>query len=225
MPNKMHNFPYVFQFALLALSFSVLTDHAAQASSFYWDVAGGVAEMKDIGSFYGPPTDAATTLGYNFNSSLFVNFSNGAPVEVQLGILQNFASGTGSTTGTAFSLLTIYPALRIQVTRLYFTVGYTPFVWQSGAPGSSGSGTLGYGRATGSTSLIGEAGLLCPITPEFSLGVAANAQFVDSPDGKGPGPVISASVLMRFHFGYSSSATSHGSNEFAGWRYPFGFMR
>ena len=111
------------------------------------------------------------------------------------------------------------------MTRLYFTVGYTPFVWQSGASGSGTGGTLGYGRAVGSTSIIGEAGLLLPVTPEFSMGVAANAQYVSSPDGKGPAPAISALVLMRFHFGYSSGSGGQRSNEFAGWRYPFGFMR
>ena len=61
--------------------FSLSTLPTASASSFYWDIGGGVAKMNQLGSFYGSTTDTSTALGFNINSSLFVNFSNGAPID------------------------------------------------------------------------------------------------------------------------------------------------
>ncbi|MDR3606601.1 MAG: hypothetical protein P4M08_04375 [Oligoflexia bacterium] len=193
----------------------------AHAGSFYVDAGGGVAKMQSLDAF--GPGDSSTSMGYNLNSSLFVNFSSGGPIELQLGLVQDYASANGSTTGNSLSLLTVYPALRLQITRLYFTGGYTPWVWQSQGSGTSASAA----RAVGSSSVLAEAGLLWPITPEFSLGAFGNAQFVKNPDGNGPSPAMSAGVLMRFHFGYygDNSGGGHKSNEYDGFRYPFGFMR
>jgi hypothetical protein len=59
------------------------------------------------------------------------------------------------------------------------------------------------------------------------LGAGANLQFIRNEDGNGPTPVMSAAVLMRFHFGYygRGGGGEEHSNEYEGFRYPFGFMR
>ncbi len=76
-------------------------------------------------------------------------------------------------------------------------------------------------------SYYGEAGLLWPITRDFSLGTSASGQFVSSGGTLSPKPILELGVLMRFYFGHSgaSSSASTGSNEWQGWRYPFGYLR
>jgi hypothetical protein len=216
-----------FIFFAASLISGVSWTSSALAGSFYFDLGGGVSKMQSIGSFYGPQTDSSTSLGYNVNSALFINFSNGGPIELQLGLVQELVSGTGSTTGNSYSLLTLYPALRIQITRLYFTGGYTPFIWQNNAAAGTTASATSFGRAAGATGILGEAGILWPITPEFSLGAAGNLQFIKSDAGSGPNPAMAAAVLMRFHFGYYDKGSGDGtnSNEWKGFRYPFGFMR
>lgn len=217
------SFPKILISLLAALGWGSI----AHAGSFYCDIGGGVAKMQSIGPFYGPPADTSTSLGYNVNSALFINFADGGPIELQLGLVQELVSGTGSTTGNSYSLLTLYPALRIQITRLYFTGGYTPFIWQNNAAAGTTASATSFGRAAGATGILGEAGILWPITPEFSLGAAGNLQFIKSDAGSGPNPAMAAAVLMRFHFGYYDKGSGDGtnSNEWKGFRYPFGFMR
>jgi hypothetical protein len=220
-------FPITVLAQILTLAIWALIPDPAIAGSFYFDIGGGVSKMQSIGPFYGSPAlDTSTSLGYNVNSALFWNLSSGAPIEIQLGLVQQLDSATGSTTVNSYSLLALYPALRIQITRLYFTAGYTPLVWSNNAAAGSTASATSYGRAAGATAILGEAGILWPITPEFSLGAATDLQFVKSVDGSGPTPAMSASILMRFHFGYyGGSGVDHNSNEWKGFRYPLGFMR
>lgn len=69
--------------------------------------------------------------------------------------------------------------------------------------------------------MMGEMGFLLPVTPRFSFALSGTYETVSSGGVKSPNPIVSGNFLMRFYFGFGD-ANSRKSNEFRGWRYPFG---
>ena len=58
-----------------------------------------------------------------------------------------------------------------------------------------------------------------------SLGLAATAEFVSSGGSLSPAPVAGLGATMRIYFGFmgpTAAESARSSNEFKGWRYPFG---
>ncbi|MFY0022180.1 hypothetical protein ABTQ05_19840, partial [Acinetobacter baumannii] len=88
----------------------------------------------------------------------------------------------------------------------------------------------GFSRSPSDLSYFVELGMLFPLTPKFSFGAAASLAYVKSAFGLGPAPIIDLTASMHFHFGSAGGSNSGSgeeghSNEFQGWRYPFGEMR
>jgi hypothetical protein len=113
--------------------------------------------------------------------------------------------------------MAVYPVLRLQISRLYFSLGATPFVMRSLDYNGVSSGLS---RITDATSYLGEVGVLFPITPKVSFGLSATAEYVHENSVSSPNPIGSANAFLRFYFGFGDG--SHNSSEFYGWRYPFG---
>ncbi|MGK5088974.1 hypothetical protein WDW86_15560 [Bdellovibrionota bacterium FG-2] len=180
----------------------------------YDEVSGGAGViMKGDPYFVGAPTK--TGLGAGASFSIFHTLSNGALLEGQVGLVGRFVSASGPD--SPYTLFAPYPTFRVQFTRMYVGVGFSPFVF-------SGTSLLSLSSSSGGLGFMGEGGILWPITPKFSLGFCAGAQFISFSGGMSPAPAIDAGVLMRF---YLSASKDHGrhsnANEnFHGWRYPMG---
>jgi hypothetical protein len=195
---------------------------AAASGSFYYDLAGGVSKFQQTSPFFGSTTQSSTGVGYSLNNGIFVNWGNEHQAfAFQLGIQHRLSSASDST--ASYAVQAAYPVMRLQFSRIYFGTGFTPFVWKrSNALG----GVDNFTSAQNTSALLVEAGLLLPVTPKFSLGTQASAQFMTSGGAKSPNPIMDATVSMRFYFGFfGHSGGSQSSGEFKGWRYPFGMIR
>lgn len=205
----------------LLICLSAFSTARVYAGSFYYEFAGGVSRMSQLSPFYGNAGSSSTGLGWAVNNSLMANFGSGGPLEFQLGIQHRISGSSDDTMNYGFQAA--YPVLRVQLSRLYFAGGYTPFVWRRT---SSQLGVQDYARAENTSAFLAEAGFLWPVMRLFSLGVSGSAQFANAGGGgSSPSPVMDGTVLMRFYFGFYGGGKDHDSNEFKGWRYPFGFFR
>ncbi len=185
----------------------------AFASSYYLETGFGSGTLNHSQSFFGSTGTSTSSWNLALALGLFHNFSSGkSPIEFHFGL------ETRSVSSASGSLLTAYPGLRIQLSVLYFSLGFTPWVWKTL---SSSLGPSDIHRAPGATAALGEIGLLWALTPLFSLNLSGATQWVHSPAGNSPWPTYEVLGSMRFYFGFSSSH-SRSSNEFKGWRYPFG---
>jgi hypothetical protein len=105
---------------------------------------------------------------------------------------------------------------------MYVGIGVSPIIWRRVMDNAALSN---FSRASTTYAALLESGLLWALTPEFSLGTSVGTQWVYSNGTLGPKPALDAMGLMRFYFGFtdgSGSGGSRSSNEFKGWRYPFG---
>ncbi len=197
----------------------------ARAAAFYVESGGGVTQIRGGESFFGGTIPSTTGLGGNFNLGVYYGFADARnPVDVQAGL--HFRWSTSSTESMFFATHATYANVRIQVSRIFFAAGITPFIWRRV---SSSPGIDAFEQVSGTLVFFGEAGLLWPITRDFSLGTALSGQFVSLDSGLSPKPIMDAVVMMRFYFGHSVGGSSGGSakesNEWQGWRYPLGYQR
>jgi hypothetical protein len=192
----------------------------AHASAVYVDLSGGVAQFHSNSPFFGPGTDNPSGIGYAANFGGYFAFSSGnAAAEIQLGLQEK--ANLGSLGSTSYSMLGFYPALRIQVSRIYLTGGATPWIYR-------GTTISDFKPVSGALSYLGEAGFLLPVTPRFSFSLGMSAEFTSVSGVSGPWPVLQVTAGMRIYWGVGSTGGgggSHTSNEFRGWRYPFGAIR
>ena len=192
------------------------------ASSFYYELQGGVTQIRGAAPFFGTGIPATADMGAAFNLSLAYSTSGGQiPFEVQIGLNHRLSTGSNGTE-SSYSLMASYPMVRIQMSQIFVTVGATPLIWRRVEPSA---GIENFSMPSSAWSYLGEAGFLWSVTPQFSLGTAAAAQFVKAGEEMSPQPVAEVTAVLRFYFGFSgggSGARSNSSNEFKGWRYPFG---
>jgi hypothetical protein len=190
---------------------------SARAEFGYLDVQGGVTELNDISAFF-QSSASHSDLGMDLGATLMANLGRGtSPIQFQIGMSDRFASASAGSDSLLLNV--IYPVARIQIRRLFISAGISPFIWQSG-PGTGGNTQ----RAVGSWAYFGQAGILDPLTPLFSLGLDVTAQSIATGGTSGPNPIFSADVILRFYFempGPRSSAPTDWSGE----RYPHGSMR
>ncbi len=223
---------YALSLAALALGFSV----PANANIFYVELAGGLSSFQNGSPLFGVGAPTASQWSYAYNSSFFMTLGDGKnPLDIQFGVQGRFSNGWYTTDPSApnnsnttnYSVVAAYPMVRLQLSKIYLGLGATPFLWKH-----SGIETgLPLDNATGSIAAIGEAGLLWAVTPEFSLGLGAAGQWFSTGGSLGPAPFLDLTASMRFYFGSAGkwgsgeSVSKSGSNEFKGWRYPFGYMK
>jgi hypothetical protein len=193
----------------------------AWAVSIYAEAGGAVSQFHGNTPFFGPGTDNPSGLGYGVDFGAYVSFSGGsAPTDFQLGFQERLSAG--SLGSVSYSIISFYPTARLQISRLYLSGGVSPWVYR-------GTTLSDFKPVQSALAYDGEAGFLIPITPRFSFGVGASVEFVSVGGTSGPAPVIQGFGLMRVYWGVGSTgggdSSSGTSNEWRGWRYPFGYIR
>jgi hypothetical protein len=181
------------------------------AITFYTD------SLVGYGGFFQLPEK--TDSGFATSLPIFASYKvkRFKAIDLQLGLAPKYLAAY--TVTDDYALLGIYPALRIQLSRIFIGAGATTLVWDR-------TPSKGFGIKQNVLAYYGEAGLLWPITQDFSMGMSATAAFVDSGQDRLYGPVIEGNFLMRFYLGgIGKERGSSESNEFKGWRYPFGRMK
>lgn len=204
--------------AILVLGFLGVT-RSAHAGMWYYELAGGVTHFSEQDTFY-DTTSGATSFGIALDNALFYGLGkDGAPVELQIGLQDRYSSAS-SADGITYLYQALYPVVRLQLSKFYLAGGATPLLWKHA--GTSG-GITDMSYASGSVSFLGETGLLWSLTPTFSVGLNIALQTASSSSELSPKPVADGTLSFRFYFGGHSGKGS--SNEFEGWRYPFGFIK
>jgi hypothetical protein len=192
---------------------------SAHASSFYFDLGGGISQYRNADVFAGATVPSISDFGVSANAGLFFCLGDGA-LEFHLGIQDRFSNIIQGA--NSFGIHSPMAMVRIQIARIFLSAGYTNMVFRR--LGTS-FGFDNFQSLTGATSYAAEVGFLFPLTPKFSIGLLTGGQYVSSPSGLSPAPTIDIGAVMRFHFGFfgsSEKSTRGNSNEYEGWRYPFG---
>jgi hypothetical protein len=193
----------------------------AQAGpAFYVDFSGSDVFLYSPGAFFNNAVANSEAGAYGLGLGLWTTFTNGdPPVEFQLGLQDRYISGSDSN-GDSFGINAAYAVARLQLSRIYLGFGYSPYVMRSTGGSSATSQSLSV--VSGASSMMGQLGFLMPITPKFSFGLEASYQTVSVGGVSSPSPIYAGSAFMRFYFGFGQGGGSRSSNEFRGWRYPFG---
>lgn len=203
--------------------FTLSVKPALANGSIYYDLAGGVAKYQQTSPFFGSSTQGSTGYGFALNNGIFINWGNDhRAFAFQLGLQHRYSSA--SDANSSFAVQAAYPVMRLQFGRIYLGTGFTPFVWKrSNAIG----GMDNFSSAKSTDAFLAEAGFLMPVTPKFSMGTQASAQFMSGNGVKSPNPIWDATFSMRFYFGFFGGGGGGGSEtsgEYSG-RYPFGMIR
>lgn len=194
----------------------------ARAGTFYVNNSVGLSQMRTGETFFGSSFQSPTTFGLNFGLGLFWGIGSGKnPVDFQIGFEPRLSMS--SDANAAYGLLSLYPIARFQASRLYLGFGISPFVYSRQ---NASAGFDDFHMVAGTMNWMVEGGFLLPVTPEFSMAVGAMLELTKSAAGTSP-TTYSGIVSMRYYFAQTGSAKSSQieSNEFKGWRYPFGNMR
>jgi len=192
----------------------------AQATSLFFEFGGGISKIQNGAPTLSVNAPASADIGPSANGSLFFALGTGlSALDAQIGIQTLFSTGTSFN--EYYTLIAPYPVFRLQMSKIYVGAGLTPFVFKrfQTNPGVDTIGSL-TGLAT-----MGQVGLLFAITPKFSIAFQVDSQFVSVGGNVSPGPVIDVGAVLRFYFaasGKGGGGSSDSSNEFKGWRYPFG---
>jgi hypothetical protein len=210
--------PVLARAVVFVILFLPASPHRASAMTIFADLNGGVSQFRNNEPFFGAGSDNPSGLGTAINLGAYVNFSGGGAMEFQLGFQQKLSMG--SLDSVSYSMLSLYPTARFQFSRIYLSGGLTPWIYRGSSLGDlvQAGGALGY---------HGELGFLLPITPRFSFTLAASAEWVKVDQLSGPGPVFQIVGGMRVYWGVGATSGGGGvtSNEFKGWRYPFGWSK
>ena len=188
------------------------SEYPVHASAFYYEFQGGFAQIRNSEPFF-TGTPSILDRGFSLNGSFGYSFSGGAiPAEAQIGLQHRTVTGSVNSM-EYYAIQAPYLIARLQLSRIFVGAGFAPFVWRRVGPMP---GLDAFSGAPGSRAFLGEGGFLWP----------AAAQFITTDGVLSPKPTGELTVLMRVYFGFSrSSSSSDGrdtSNEFHGWRYPFG---
>jgi len=211
---------HYFSAALLVLTLAGMSS-VARASTLIFEVGGGISQIRNGSPFFGSSAPATADIGLAGNLSLLYGFGNGtSPIDLQFGVESILSNGTSFN--QYYGMFVPYPAVRLQLSRIYLGAGLSPLILRrfDTSPG------LGGGFQSG-LAYLGQLGLLLPVTPSFSLALQSDAQFISSGGVTSPGPVLNFQLVLRFYFslfgiGKGSGGSSYQSNEFKGFRYPFG---
>lgn len=192
---------------------SSIFPRAVFAGAFYYEAAGGLGKSA---------VESASGLGLSVNNALLVSFGGTRRAfTLQLGVQHRLSSASDAAYSYGFQ--TVYPVIRLQMSRVYLSLGYTPFVWKRV---STESGFDNFSRARSTTATLGELGILWPVTRKFSFITAGGAQMIRGDGPQSSKPSWDATVGMRIYFGFFGPAVGErSSGEFHGWRYPFGMIR
>lgn len=199
----------------------------ARAERFHWEFGGGLGRFGSVASQFPGMGAATTAAGFGLAwhvGALFNLSSSRAPLRAYLGVQHRYLSA--SNAGGKATLQSTYPVFRMQARHFFVSVGATPFNF-----GEPAGGLLSLRRVSGLLSLMGEAGLLYPITPEAAFGLAGAARYAYQGGAFQGGPAIEGSMLFRFSVGQgrrgpaSDSGGAADARKFKGWRYPFGWNR
>ena len=191
-------------FLLLAIT---VTSVRADAAGLYLEPSVGAGSQLLGLNGLGFDADLGVFLALEGRDSLF---------EIQLG-LHDWLNNSFQN-GTYYEMNAFYPELRLQFGFLFAGAGVTPFLWSRAQP-NPGLGQLAI--TDGQLGVLGEAGILWPVIPTFSLGLKAAVNDVLNAAAIYPNPAMSAMFFMRFYFAFAAPA-KYESTEFKGWRYPFG---
>jgi len=202
----------------------------AHAARMYWELGAGGSAMLNSAAQMGASVANGPGLGPSGSTAIILAFTDGVPpLEAQLGVQ---ARGVMSSIGApTYSLLTVQPVFRVQWSRLFLSLGVSPFALKqvdSGAvapifPAVSWSGELGY---------------LWGINRIFSFGMTSGLQSVWTPAGSlSPWPNVFVTGVLRIYFrmfhedtasGQHSSSLREGNrkttNEARGWRDPWDYI-
>ncbi len=209
----------VFRILPLLLPLFGMTASAWAGPTFYVDAGAGYVNLQKPSPFFNGSLVSGSASGYGLGIGLWTTFTSNTPaLNFQLGLQDRYTGGADSA-GTSFGLNIPYLVARLQASLLYLGFGYSPYVSRSV------NGTTSFGPVTGASSMMGQAGVLLPVTPKFSFGIEGSYQTVNSGYGASPSPIIAVTGFMRFYFGFGAGGAGgggHTSGEFRGWRYPFG---
>jgi hypothetical protein len=192
----------------------------AYGAAFFVETGGGISQIRGGEAFFGSDLPGVSGFGGSFNLGVFYNFTDmREPMAFQFGLHERYSS---ASTANYFSTHAPYAVIRIQVSRIYVSGGVSPLVYKrlSDSPGIDH-----FEKSLSTLSYLAEAGVLWPITEEFSLGASTSLQFVRASgiSAFSPKPIVDLGVSMRFYFGHSTGASGKSSVEWPGWRYPFGW--
>jgi len=215
-----YDFPWMTRLRFFIITTFFLVPAIAHAgAAFYVDAGGSVVHMHNPDPFYGTGIPSAG-IGYGLNLGIFTTFTEKSPlVNLQFGIEDRFSTGGDSSQQASYQFMAVYPVLRLQLSRLFLSAGYSPIVWRGETLNGSSSALT---EVSGASSYLAEAGTLFPITPKFSFGASLSGEWVHADPSWSPRPIMAGNFFMRFYFGFGSGGGSSNSTEFRGWRYPFG---
>lgn len=183
-----------------------------------WDVGATALMLKSSGFFGEGAPDTMTYSGAGAFTIACDPSKVGRLGRIHLGL--QLRANMGSAAGASYSIYAPHIIARLVFKRIYFTVGGSPYAYQSGASGMS--------RATGKLLALAEIGYESPITPEISFQFSTGAQIGFGSGGTSPMPVVDALVGLRFYmFGPSRFIEDRKGwdGEYEGYRYPYGYPR
>src|SRR5277367_5173014 len=104
---------------VILLSALCLVSQYSQASSYYYEIEGGLSKFSATNPFFGVGAQS-TSYGFALNNSFFLTLGNSQTgFTYQLGIQDRIAAANDSSTGVSYGLQAVYPVLRLQFSRIY----------------------------------------------------------------------------------------------------------
>ncbi len=200
-------------FYALAAGMLLTLTRIAQARSIHIETGLGMSTISNTDPFFGVGGPTAATPGFGGDIGLYAGIF-GNVIEFQLGLENKFSSGSGSTGN--YMLDVPYGVFRVQISKIFFGVGYSTFVYRQS---NNLPEAMTLTQTEGASAMIMEGGILFPVTPLFSMGGKGSIETITGGGGTSPS-VMTISFLLRFYFEISGSQAT--SNEYKGWRYPFG---
>ena len=189
-------------------------------ASLYIEAGAGLGSFSSGQAFFGQST-ASSGSGFLGSLSAYIpvtsekNFAH-----LELGIQNRFLSASDSS-GATLDFATSELAARLEISRLYFGGGYTPFTFVN----SQGSGILSIHRNSKASAYFVEAGAIWRVIPELQI-CAEYSLERGLISGGGTSPSLVSEYALRFRFPFAPDEHQGGKNvKFDGFRYPFGVMK